>query len=412
MKQFFVFLLVALTSVTCTNPDDNGGPIYKPKQELTVDVSAVDFTTEGGQSYVSFKSSEAWNAYLLDDGDNSWCSVSPTSGEAGKATICITATANKTTKERGTAIVIRAGKLSKTIKVVQMPTAALIVTPSKFELDCAATKIEIEVKSNINYQLAIEESAKEWIKHLETRAMNSSTLVFEIAENTTIVKREAEISFTHGELKEVVTITQKGSKPEITIPNREYSLSSDDNSIGVIIFSNVDIEVEIPADANWICKSNKFEPHPNLYYFDISANDDEDERCAEIKFSNKEYNLCEIVKVTQSQKVIINIEKDNYTIGSDGGEINVKVGHNVDFNVNIGCSWIKKVANTRAYQNDTLIFSVAPNTDKNDRSATITITSKIDQISHRITVVQTGYRAFDPSINHWGDGGENGGVTD
>ena len=594
MKQFLFCLLALLTTIACTNPNDNGGSTDnpepdKPKAELTLNVSSVDFTAEGGESEVSFVSSEAWSAEVLNDRADGWCSVTPTSGEAGEATIRITATANQTTDDRSASVIIKAGKLSKTVKVNQKQMDALTVTSSKFEVGCIGGEIQIEVKANIDFQYAIEESAKGWITYRQTRALKSSTLIFAVAENSNVEKREAKIYITHGELTEVVTIYQEGSKPTIVISKSEYVLSAGSETIAVEVKSNVDVAVELPADVNWIRESKSRATSTNTYYFEISANEQYDPRYAEIKFINKENNLSEVVKITQSQRDAIviakdsytissdggdiqvevghnvefdinidcdwitrvatrafasqtitfsiaenttpdaregtitfkskdgklaqtvkvyqeqkdvlvvgnkditvsadsgtlaielqtNVEfsvsepsanwlravqtraltnnilhyeydanngyesrqtqivvtdsknnrsetititqsqkdaiviaKDSYTIGSDGGEITVEVGHNIEFDINIDCSWITRVENTRAYQSEKLIFSVAAYTEKEDRSATITISSRDGKISHKITVVQTGYKAFDPSIDHWGDGGDNGGVTD
>ena len=594
MKQLFFYLLAVLTIVACTEPVNNGGSTDdptpdKPKAELTLSVSSVDFSADGGEGYVSIVSSEAWSADCLNNRADSWCSVSPTSGEAGEATICITAAANQTPDDRSASVVIKAGELSKTVTVSQKQRDALTVTASKFEVSCMGGEVQIEVKSNIAFEYAIEESAKGWIAYKQTRALKSSTLIFTVANNDNIEKREAKIYITHGENTETVTIYQEGSKPTIVISKSEYVASANGETIAVEVKSNVDVAVELPADVNWIRESKTRATSTNTYYFEISPNDQYDQRYAEIKFTNKENNLSELVKVAQSQKDAIVIAKDSYTIGSDGGEITVEVGHNVEFDINIDCSWITRVAtrafvsetitfsvaenttpdaregaitfkskdgklaqivkvcqqqkdllvvsnkdiaisaesgtlaieiqanvdftvsepsanwlrtvqtraltnnilhyeydanngyesrqtqivvtdsknnrsetititqsqkdaiviakdsytigsdggeitvevghnvefdinidcswitrveNTRAYQSEKLIFSVAAYTEKEDRSATITISSRDGKISHKITVVQTGYKAFDPSIDHWGDGGENGGVTD
>ncbi|MBQ5359115.1 MAG: BACON domain-containing protein, partial [Alistipes sp.] len=87
-------------------------------------------------------------------------------------------------------------------------------------------------------------------------------------------------------------------------------------------------------------------------------------------------------------------------------------GHNIDFDIEIFVNWITKTENTRAFATENLIFNIAPNAAKQDRTGTIKIHSLNNTISHTITIFQKRYSSFDPSIGDWGDGGENGGTAE
>ncbi|MBQ5715866.1 MAG: BACON domain-containing protein, partial [Alistipes sp.] len=106
------------------------------------------------------------------------------------------------------------------------------------------------------------------------------------------------------------------------------------------------------------------------------------------------------------------LAKNSYTVESDGGSLQIEVGHNIDFDIEIFADWITKAENTRAFATENLIFNIAPNAAKQDRTGTIKIHSLNNTISHTITIFQKRYSSFDPSIGDWGDGGENGGTAE
>ena len=130
MKRFFYTLFVVLAFVACSESDvDNGGtnssgqtPSKQP--EITLSTTATDFSTDGGSNVITFTSSEAWTAEIVNSRADEWCSIDPTSGPAGSAKITVTTTANDTPDDRTASVIIKAGTTSKTINVSQKKKVA------------------------------------------------------------------------------------------------------------------------------------------------------------------------------------------------------------------------------------------------------------------------------------------------
>ena len=393
MKKFIYLLLTIIAISACSKGDDIGGNNSNgnngtPKPtEITLNATSSDFTTSGGSSEITFTSSAAWTAEVINSRADSWCSVNPKSGAAGEAKITVTTTANDTPDDRSASIVIKAGTVSKSITVSQKQKDALTVTASKFEVRAMGGEVSIEVKANIDFEYTIEESAKDWIEYKGTRALETSNLVFEVKENELEEKREAKITIKSGEFREVITIYQEGSKPSITLTQRKYTVPSAGQTIAVLVKSNVDVSVEMPEDAYWITENATRATSTNTYYFDINQNDSYENRTAEIKFTNKENKLSETITITQAQKDAIVIAENSYAVKSRGGEINIEIGHNVDFNIKIDGDWITQ-KQTRALETSNLTFVVAENTTDKAREGSITFTSKNGAISQKIIVKQ------------------------
>lgn len=97
--------------------------------------------------------------------------------------------------------------------------------------------------------------------------------------------------------------------------------------------------------------------------------------------------------VIQAQKDALVIGKSAYTIDNKGGEIELAVGHNVDFETSISVDWITK-HETRAYVEDKLIFNIAENTSYDNREGKIIFTSKDGKLKQEVKVYQTQTNAI------------------
>ena len=394
MKKLFYFFLPLLAFVACTdngtdnNTNNNQGGGNQPVQnELTATPANLSFDSEEDSQTIDVYSTASWTAEFVNDRAKDWCSISPTNGDAGNSSILVSVKENTTGEERSASIVVKSGSLQKIVKVAQKQNDALTVTSSKFEVKAEGGEVEIEVKANIDYDYTIEESAKSWVKYKTTRAMETSTLVFDISENTSIDKREAKITFKSGNLKEVVTIYQDGTDYAIIISKDEYAVSDKGETITVEIKSNVDVVVEIPSDVDWVKESSSRAMSTNTYYFEISPNEDYNSRSTTIKFTNKENNLSESISITQAQKDAIVIAKDSYSLNDEGGNIDIEVGHNVDFDIEISDNWITQTT-TRAFETETLRFNITANTSEDSREGTIRFISKDKSITQIVKVYQ------------------------
>ena len=381
--------MVACTESETDGGKDNPNPPQPQKPTITIETpTQPSFAEEGGEGTISFTASEAWSAEVINTRADSWVSIHPTSGGAGKATITVTTEPNDTPDDRSATIVIKSGTVEKTVKISQKQKDALTVTAATFEVGNEGGEIEVEVKANIDFEYEIDEAAKEWVEYKGTRAIETSTLTFAVAENDDVEKREAKIHITSGEFDETITIYQAGAEPTLVISQSEYAVTSAGETIVVEVASNVDVTVELPADADWISESTTRSVSTNTFYFDIAANEEYDQRTAEIKFSNTDKGLAEVVTIVQAQKDAIVIAEDSYSVGGQGDAIEIAVGHNVEFDIEIDVDWISQVQ-TRALETSTLIFNVAQNETDAERSGTITFTAKEnDEISQVITVKQ------------------------
>ncbi len=93
------------------------------------------------------------------------------------------------------------------ITVRQAQKDALIVKDKSFDMPYGGGEIEFKVEANIDFDVTPRE---DWIHHVETKAMSSSTVRLTIDENPTYSKREGkiEIKQKNGSLPHTITVKQ------------------------------------------------------------------------------------------------------------------------------------------------------------------------------------------------------------
>ena len=111
--------VLAIAAAVACKPED---VVETPK--LDVDKTAVSVTAEAGQATFNVTTNQDWTA----SADADWVSVNPNNGKASDKAVAVKVTAedNATEAERTAVVTVKAGTLSKTVKVTQ---AAKAVTP-------------------------------------------------------------------------------------------------------------------------------------------------------------------------------------------------------------------------------------------------------------------------------------------
>ena len=405
--SLFLSLLLGILLVSCKGSESIPEPTPTIDKITFVSGSntSPSFEVEGGNISLSFTTTSAWTATLINNRAEGWCSVQPTNGPAGNNTITINVSPNEDFDEKEANIVVKSGTASQNISVSQKQKNALTLTAGKFVVDDIGGEVEVEIKANVKYSYTIgEEESKEWITYSGSRALTTSYLTFNIAENPHQTPREGTIVITDGTLSETVTIYQNASKPSIILTQKEYTIGEEGGNFKVEIMSNVDVEMTMP-DVDWIYENQSRAYSTNTYHFNVKANEEHDNRNAEIIFRNKENNLEEKVIVNQLQKNAIVIAEKEYTIPASATQLDFSVASNIDFEVKIKGDWIKQIQ-SRGLTSRPLFFDIEENTSGNSREGTITFIG--ENIQQEIKVTQKGKDTFSLSTQQINISSEEG----
>ena len=224
LEMYYVKTIVRLLFLLLLSSIVSGGLVgcsSSKEEEISVDYQitfpqsetpAPVFSTDGGTEEMSFVATSDWSISVLATRSDSWCTVSPTSGKAGKATVSIITLPNDTNDEREAVVTLVCGTKKVQFKVLQKQKDALTTTQSHFEVGDKGGEIEIEIKANISFECTVDAGAESWIIPIEektaTRGLTTTKKRFSVAENTNTESREGTITITSGKLKDTVTVSQ------------------------------------------------------------------------------------------------------------------------------------------------------------------------------------------------------------
>lgn len=169
MKKFLSFFLLLCVMASC---DDSKDIIKLDTREVKL---ACD---DSGSETISFYSDEAW---IISFSGASWLSVDPMSGDAGSATVTVSATEANTGEEpRSVKVTIKAGGDSKSFTVKQHSEASqeedddnnsgegnvagfFVAGGFSYPLNNDAQNLHLTVMGKEHYTLVVDGDASKWI---------------------------------------------------------------------------------------------------------------------------------------------------------------------------------------------------------------------------------------------------------
>ena len=214
----------------------------------------------GSTTVFSFTSAREWKASCSAD----WLSVSPLSGESGKASLTVTTKSeNSTTVERSATLVLTSGTVQKEITLTQEAGEVGFIEPdlSEYRIPVEGRVLEIGFSTNMGEdEFAIYSSKVDWLNQNEGgRSVSEYGMRINVLANPDEDSRSAEFTFVRKvDSKQLATIkvVQAGKSTPIDYKTdqsvRVLQTASKGNGIPVIImgdgFTQQEIDDEYYAD--------------------------------------------------------------------------------------------------------------------------------------------------------------------
>lgn len=204
------------------------------------------------------------------------------------------------------------GSVSQTVTITQSQLDAIIAGSGEYSVAKEGGIVSVTILSNIEYSVQIEDSASSWISIVpETKGLESSTLLLEVAQNTEPGSRVGAVVISGEGKKAVVSIIQAGDNV-LVIGCTEFFIPATGGDFKVEVSSNMDFEVLLP-DIDWITSINETKAVVTTWpSFHVQINSSFEERKAEIIFRNSEYDVSETVMVVQAgapKDITLHVEK-------------------------------------------------------------------------------------------------------
>ena len=209
----------------------------------------VKVPTEGSVESISINATVPWTAKSSE----SWLTLSPASGQAGDATIKVSALKNDTNDSRQATVTITAGTASAQVVFTQAQLNALNIATTEYEVPAEGGTVEVKVNANVDYTVIIPD-AIDWVENATTRGMVESTVILKVAPTPEIEARTANITISDGTLSSTVKITQAPFVPFFDYVGDWAGLQwsvYDGTGPTVIPQEGADITIDVSTNLQW-----------------------------------------------------------------------------------------------------------------------------------------------------------------
>ena len=271
-KILYLMAALAIFAVSCAKPE----PV---KPSLTLSTPAdVTVPTDGGIQSVSFTSNVPWTASI----DNSNWSVSPTSGEAGTATVKVTAPNNTSEDAIVVKVTLKAETASQVVTFTQLQKDAMVVDVTSYDAPAEGGKVSVKVKANVEVTATTEAS---WLKiATATKAAVEKTFDVEVSANEGEA-REGTIILSGAGKKAEVTVKQAAFVPYFEVDCEYFEVPKEGGEYTVNINTNVEFTVKDYSDGTFPYQHATLATDGKSVKVVIDANEGYDARTPYIKFT-------------------------------------------------------------------------------------------------------------------------------
>ncbi|MEG0518234.1 MAG: BACON domain-containing carbohydrate-binding protein [Bacteroidales bacterium] len=371
----------------------NDNPAVEPPKNPAIEIIVADVTIPDistGSATATFTTSEPWSLELSDTkATPDWFDVSPKSGGAGSATLTISTTkANESYDDRSAYIKIKVGSVTKNITVTQKKKEALLLTKDRYEISPEGGRFNVEVKSNVSYQVTIHENSSVWItRDVKSKALSTTNESFVVLAGSLDGNREGMVVFSSGNLKDTVHVYQ-AKKNGLILTTKAVNIDETAQNFDVELKSNVDYAVSF-INGGWLRKVETRSTRVDRLSFAADKNTDYDSRTMQVVFKDKNSALADTLTVVQAQKGALILSNKNYTLNEKGGEIEVELKTNVEYDIIMPATkqWLTRVQ-TKGLNSYKHNFLIGINTDDEERSAEVIFKDRSSSITDTLYVKQ------------------------
>lgn len=229
--------------------------------------------------------------------------------------------------------------LQDTALIHQVQHDAIILSKDEYSFDCNGGTINLEVQHNVQIDVTIPEYCKDWISQIETKALETSVLEFAISENPYDKNRSGIIILENDErlLRDTILVYQQ-AKYTLHISQDSIEVGPTENTFKIEVTSNVDYEVNIVQDGDWLYEIVEGDTLTNIHKFHVDENGQYTDRTATIIFSSEQHDIKAILSVTQTASQFIShidIPQTEFNISYPDTLLNIPVNSNVPYTVSV-----------------------------------------------------------------------------
>jgi hypothetical protein len=219
-----------------------------PGPNLTVSPTSLSLASGASSAPVSVTANVSWT--VTDN--QTWLSVSPTSG-SNNGSFTVSATANTGTAARTGTVSVTGSGITRSIAVTQAAPSAnnLTVAPTSLSFASAASSGSVTVTANVSWTVSDNQT---WLSTSSTSGTGNGSFTVNATANTGTASRSGTVTLTGGGLTRTIAVTQAApSANNLTLSASTWAPAAAASSTPVTVTGNVSWTVT--DDQSWLSAS-------------------------------------------------------------------------------------------------------------------------------------------------------------
>ena len=358
---------------------------------LTDGTILIEVASTGGEEEIAYLTNVACEVVIPEDVD--WITLKEaTRGLQAESAVLVIAP-NDTYDAREAVVnvvMVDNDELSISYTISQAQMNGIILEDDRVEATVDGGIVDLGYSANVDCDVIFAEDC-DWVYLApETRGLEARNLSLIIEANDTFESRETIVILSGEGIDREITITQEAKRFDVVV--MEYNVSTEATTIEVVVDANVNYEVVIAEECDWLSISDvEGNPSHNLLMLDVAENDTIYERSAEVVLKHGEREFVVVVK-QGADEGLLNVDEEFVV---DGGETEVVVTLESNFAYKViipeECDWVEMPVTRRAkVQSSTVRFMVHRNPSVLDRYVDIEFADAKNTISKTIRITQRG----------------------
>jgi hypothetical protein len=352
----------------------SGGGISRQVQisqegiELIVSPGSITCDSSNDSKSISVDSNISWNV----SDNNSWLSVSPSSGSNDRD-IQVYCSENTSTNERYGTVTVTGSGVSRQVNVTQRGAPKkLDLSTTSITCDSSNDSKSISVDSNISWNVSDNNS---WLSVSPTSGSNNGNVQVYCSENTSTNVRSGTVTVSGSSMSKSVQVSQRGAPEKLEVNPMSKTFTHTEGNSTINVNSNISWNVNETIDWLTVSKSS------TSFSIQCNANETTSQRTATITVSGG--SLSRQVQITQERgpdKLEVNPLSKTFTY--TGGNSTITVNSNISWNVNETTSWLTVSKSSNS-------FSIQCNANDTTSQRTATITVSGNSLSKQVQITQS-----------------------
>ena len=224
------------------NIDVSQGGQTPASPEISLDMNNMEFSAESGSKAFNIKSNTSWTV----SSDQTWCSVSPTSGK-NSGSVTVKVEENTQTSARTATVTVKSEIGILTVKVTQNEAnAAISLDTSTMEFTSSSGEQTFKITANTSWAVSSDQT---WCSVSPTSGKNSGSVTVKVSENTQTSARTATITVKTDAGTRTVSVTQSGASEQVSLSVSDMEFAAGSGSKMLRITANTTWAVS--SDNNW-----------------------------------------------------------------------------------------------------------------------------------------------------------------